>query len=41
MVQEKVYYRYVGEHNEKLTYLGESRVVMSVNHVGGIEGETP
>ena len=40
MVEEKVYYRYVGEHSQRQTHLGESRVVMTLNHVvrGGGEG---
>ena len=36
MVEEKVYYRYVGEHSQRQTHLGESRVVvLTLKHVGG------
>jgi hypothetical protein len=38
MVEEKVYYRYVGEHSRRQTHLGQSRVVMTLNLVGGGEG---
>jgi hypothetical protein len=34
MVGEKVYYRYVGEHSQRQTHLGESRVDMTLSHVG-------
>lgn len=37
MVEEEVYYRYVGEHSRRQAHLGESRVVMILNHVR--EGE--
>ena len=33
MVEEKVYYRYVGEHSQRQGHLGESRVVMTLSHV--------
>ena len=39
MVEEKVYYRYVGEHSQRQTHLGESRVLLTINHVGRGEGE--
>ena len=33
MVEEKVYYRYVGEHSQRQGHLGESRVNMTLSHV--------
>jgi hypothetical protein len=39
MVEEKVYYRYVGEHSQRQGHLGESRGDMSLNHVGRWGGE--
>lgn len=33
-IVEEVYYRYVGELTQRQTKLGESRVVMTLNHVG-------
>lgn len=40
IVKEKVYYRDVGEHSQRLTHLGESRVVVTLNLLvrGGGEG---
>lgn len=37
MVEEKVHYRYV--RGQRLGHLGESRVVITLNYVGGGEGE--
>lgn len=33
MIEEKVYYRYVGEYGQKQRHLGESRVGMALSHV--------
>lgn len=33
MVEENVYYRYVGEHSQRQVHLGESRVVRTLNFV--------
>lgn len=39
MVEEKVYYRFVGEHSQRQTHPGEFRVVMTLNYVGRWEGK--
>lgn len=39
MVEEEVYYRYVNEHSQRQTQLGESRVVMTISHVEKRERE--
>ena len=31
---ERVYYRYVGEHSQRQGHLGESRVDMTLSHIG-------
>jgi hypothetical protein len=42
MVEEKVYYRYVGEHSQRQELLEECRVYKTLNYVrrggGGREG---
>lgn len=32
-MEDNVYHRYKGEHSQRQTHLGESRVVMTLNHV--------
>jgi hypothetical protein len=39
MMEKKVYYRYVGECSQRQTHLGESRVVMTLDHEGRGGGE--
>ena len=34
---EKVYYRHVGEHSQRQTHLGESRVIVTLRGEGGGE----
>jgi hypothetical protein len=34
MVEEKVYYRYVGKHGQRQRHLGETRVNRTLNHEG-------
>jgi hypothetical protein len=39
MVEEKVYYRYVGEHRKRQGHLGESRVDMTLGRGGRVAEE--
>jgi hypothetical protein len=39
MVEDNVYYRYVGEHGQRQTHLRESRVVMILNDKKENKGE--
>lgn len=39
MVEERIYYRYVGEHSQSQGHLGESRVHMALNRGRGRKGE--
>lgn len=33
MVEEHIYYRYVGNHSQRQGYLGDSRMNMTLSHV--------
>jgi len=38
-VEEKLYYRYMGEHSQRQMHLTESRMVMTLHYVGIKGGE--